>query len=270
MAAIKVSCIQMNIAQCSKEQNIEKALLMANNAIDSGARIIVLPEVFSTGFCYKGLESVAETSVSQRVEEYPTIERLLHFSKVHDCVLIGSIIEKKMENLDMIKYHNLGFCIESGNLAGVYRKTHLYGMEKTHFSRGEQIFPIRLERSGITIGLQICFELRFPEISRKLALAGADILITVAEFANPKTTQWKALAAARAIENQIPHIACNRIGTAPLASYFGNSMIINAWGKIKAEAGEDECFIVGEIDMNETKRIRGKVSLLDNRQVDLY
>lgn len=270
MAVIKVSCIQMNIAQCSKEQNIEKALLMAKNAIDSGARIIVLPEVFSTGFCYKGLESVAESSFSQRVEDYPTIERLLGFSKIYDCALIGSIIEKRTDDKDIVKYHNLGFCVESGTLAGVYRKTHLYGMEKTYFSRGEIILPIELKTFGIIIGLHICFELRFPEISRKLALAGADILVTVAEFAYPKATQWKALATARAIENQIPHIACNRIGTAPFALYFGNSMIINAWGNIRCEAGEEECFIIGEIDTDETKRIRGKVSLFDNRQLDLY
>lgn len=270
MTTIKVSCVQMNITQCSKEENIEKALLMTKDAIASGARIIVLPEVFSTGFCYKGLGSVAETSPSKRVEEYPTIERLLQFSIVHDCVLIGSVIEKRMEEPDLIRYHNLGFCIESGDLAGTYRKTHLYGLEKKHFSRGENIAPIRLERHGITVGLQICFDLRFPEISRKLALAGADILVTVGGFADPKAGQWKALAASRAIENQIPHIACNRVGTAPFASYFGNSMIINAWGNMKAEAEGNECIIIGEIDMDETKRIRGKVSLLDDRQLDLY
>ncbi|MGD9779531.1 nitrilase-related carbon-nitrogen hydrolase [Methanomethylovorans sp.] len=270
MATIKVSCIQMNITQCSKEKNVEKALLMTKDAIGSGARIVVLPEVFSTGFCYKDLESVAETSPSQRVEEYPTIERLLQFSKVHDCVLIGSVVEKRMEKPDLTRYHNLGFCIESGDLAGTYRKTHLYGLEKKHFSRGENIAPIRLERNDITIGLQICFDLRFPEISRKLALAGADILVTVGGFAEPKAGQWKALAASRAIENQIPHIACNRVGTAPFASYFGKSMIINAWGNMKAEAEGDECFIIGEIDTDETKRIRGKVSLLDDRQLDLY
>lgn len=260
----------MDISQCSKEKNIENALLIAKDAICSGAKIIVLPEVFSTGFCYKDLDSIAETSLSQKIENYPTIEKLSEFSKMYDCILIGSIIEKKTENNEIIKYHNLGFCIESGDVAGICRKTHLYGMEKTLFSRGEEILPIKLKISGITIGLQICFELRFPEISRKLALAGSDILVTVAEFANPKATQWKALASARAIENQIPHIACNRVGTAPYTSYFGNSMIINAWGNIKAEAGKDECFIVGEIDMDETKRIRSKVSLLDNRQLDLY
>lgn len=270
MTTIKVSCIQMDIIQCSKEQNIEKALLLTDKAIDSGARIIVLPEVFSTGFCYKGLESIAETSASRRVEAYPTIERLLKFSKANDCVLIGSMIEKQMDEPDQIRYHNLGFCIGSGELSGVYRKTHLYGLERKHFSRGEHILPIKLASDDITIGLQICFDLRFPEISRKLALAGADILVTVGGFADPKAGQWKALTTARAIENQIPHIACNRVGTAPFASYFGKSMIINAWGNVKAEAEKDECFIIGEIDTDETKRIRGKVSLLDDRQLDLY
>ncbi|MBC7085982.1 MAG: carbon-nitrogen family hydrolase [Methanomethylovorans sp.] len=270
MAPINVSCIQMDIKQCSKEENIEKALIMAKNAVISGARMIVFPEVFSTGFCYKDLESIGETSESKRVEDYYTIKRLMQFSKMYDCVLIGSIIEKRIDTTNNIKYYNLGFCIESGNLAGIYRKTHLYGMEKKHFSRGEEILPIKLDKLNIKIGLQICFELRFPEISRKLTIAGADILVTVAEFANPKATQWNALAAARAIENQIPHIACNRVGVAPFASYFGKSLIINAWGNIKAEAGQDECFITGEIDPDETKRIRCKVSIINDRQLDLY
>ncbi|WP_367343480.1 nitrilase-related carbon-nitrogen hydrolase [Methanomethylovorans sp.] len=270
MTIIKISCVQMDIKQCSKEENIEKALLMAKDAIAAGTRIIVFPEVFSTGFCYKDLGFVAETSPSQRVEEYPAIKRLLQFSRVHGCILIGSVIEKKVECTDQIRYHNLGFCIESGDLAGIYRKTHLYGLEKRHFSRGEGISPIRLERTGITVGLQICFDLRFPEVSRKLAFEGADVLVTVGGFADPKSSQWKALATTRAIENQIPHIACNRVGTAPLASYFGRSMIINAWGNMKAEAEGFECLITGEIDIDETKRIRGKVSLLDDRQLDLY
>ncbi len=270
MRNIKVSCIQMDIIQCSKEQNIEKALLLADKAIDAGARIIVLPEVFSTGFCYKDLGSIAETSAPRRVEAYPTIERLLKFSKAHDCVFIGSMIEKQMDEPDQIRYHNLGFCIGSGKLAGVYRKTHLYGLERKHFSRGNHILPIKLENEGIAIGLQICFDLRFPEISRKLAVAGADILVTVGGFADPKAGQWKALATARAIENQIPHIACNRVGKAPFASYFGNSLVISPQGNMKAEAGSDECVITGEIDTDETKRIRSKVSLLDDRQLDLY
>jgi predicted amidohydrolase len=155
-------------------------------------------------------------------------------------------------------------------IAGIYRKTHLYGMEKSYFSQGDIILPIKLQKSNLTIGLQICFELRFPEIARKLALAQADVLITVAAFAEPKLTQWKSLVNARSIENQMPHIACNRVGTAPFASYFGNSIITNAWGNIKSQATSEECYIIGEIDLQETKKIRGKVSLLDDRQVNLY
>ncbi len=281
----------MDVLHCRKQENLEKALYMALEAVNKGAKLIVFPEVFSTGFCYEHLDYAAEALPS------PILENLACFSEANDCVIIGSIIEKvASENISVSKkttdtgnkkatnsknsialnstnsilYYNLGFCFESGVLAGGYRKTHPFKDENQYFSRGNSIEPITLKKQNLKIGFQICYELRFPEIARKLILAGSDILITVAAFPNPRAEHWKTLAKARAIENQIPHIACNRTGSAPDCTYFGNSMIIDAWGEVKADAGSKECVIVYDLDLSEKDEIRMAIPVFKDRKVELY
>ncbi|MCL7410697.1 MAG: carbon-nitrogen family hydrolase [Methanosarcinaceae archaeon] len=265
---MKAACIQMNIRHCKKQINIDHALSMAEDAISEGAKLIVLPEVFSTGFCYDNIEENAECT------PYPTIETLCEFSKKHDCILIGSIVEAAEDGIMIMPhdrtYYNLGFCIESGKLAGTYRKIHPFEQEKSYFCSGDTIMPIRLEKNDLTIGLEICYELRFPEVARKLALDGADILVTIAEFPNPREYHWKTLAIARAIENQIPHIACNRAGEDPYSTFFGGSMMIDAWGEVKAQADYEECIIMYDIDMREKDNIRKAIPIFDDRRPDLY
>jgi len=138
---MKAACIQMDISLCDKRKNLEHALSMATEAVSKGAEIIVFPEVFTTGFCYDNIGNEAEIIPS------PTLEILSTFSKEHKCTLIGSIIETEDRNADMDEkqnshtemtrsaslYYNLGFCIESGELCGMHRKTHLYGLEEKVF-----------------------------------------------------------------------------------------------------------------------------------------
>jgi predicted amidohydrolase len=286
---MRVACVQMDILHCRKQENLEKALYMALEALEKGAEIIVFPEVFSTGFCYDKIDYVAEALPS------PILENLACFSEANDCTLIGSVIEKtvqekevsgseistnsnKSSNLNNLTpqsnnptlYYNLGFCFESGNLAGTYRKTHPFKNENQYFSRGNSIEPITLKKKNLKIGFEICYELRFPEVARKLSLAGSDLLVTTAAFPNPRAEHWKILAKARAIENQIPHIACNRTGDAPDCSYFGHSMIIDAWGEVKADAGNKECVIVHELDLSKRDEIRKIIPVFEDRRAELY
>jgi predicted amidohydrolase len=305
----------MDILHCRKQENLEKALHMAIKAVTKGAEIIVFPEVFSTGFCYEELDHSAESLPS------PTLENLACFSEANNCILIGSIIQKVIEEDEDVEenkdnkenekneingftrkeagskeetnrftekeneaagnegskgsknaahYYNLGFCLESGILAGIYRKTHPFKKENKYFSRGSSIEPIPLKKQNLKIGLEICYELRFPEVARKLALAGSDLLVTTAAFPNPKSEHWKTLVRARAIENQIPHIACNRIGSAPGGSYFGNSMIVDSLGEVKVDAGDKESVIVFDIDLSAKDEIRKDVPVFKDRRVELY
>ncbi|MCQ1535618.1 carbon-nitrogen family hydrolase [Methanosarcina sp. KYL-1] len=317
---MKVACIQMDVLQCRKDKNVGKALSMALEAVGKGAELIVLPEVFSTGFCYENFDHAAESFPS------PTLENLSCFSEANDCILMGSFIEKVAlekegaenlasgkegiknysremeqnketalekkginnavsgnavaedvasgkkteENKNSFLYYNLGFCFESGALAGTYRKTHPFKTENCYFSRGNSIEPITLKTRGLKVGFEICYELRFPEIARKLALAGSDILVTTAAFPNPRSEHWKTLVKARAIENQVPHIACNRIGKAPEAIYFGSSMVVDAWGEVKAYAGHKECVIVHDLDLDGKDEIRKSIPVFEDRRAELY
>lgn len=285
---MKVACIQMDVLHCKKQENLEKALCMALKAVDKGAELVVFPEVFPTGFCYENLSQASESFPS------PVLENLACFSEANDCILLGSIIQKdsrvnsqekysgdgenifpekekgSRENKNPALYCNLGFCLESGTLAGTYPKTHPFKAENKYFSKGNSIEPISLKKQNLKIGFEICYEIRFPEVARKLALAGSDLLVTTAAFPNPRSEHWKILAKARAIENQIPHIACNRTGSAPDCSYFGNSMIIDAWGEVKADAGSKECVIVYDLDLSGEDEIRKAIPVFEDRRTELY
>jgi predicted amidohydrolase len=266
---MKAACIQMNISLCSKHENLERALTLAEEAVSKEAELLVFPEVFSTGFCYDHIEEVAETVSG------PTLEALLAFSKEHGCILAGSMIERR--EIDLVSKEkqfppqfNLGFCLESGKIAGIHRKTHLYGPEKEHFAPGNRINPIRLEKHELSIGLIVCNELRYPEVSRKLALEGADILVSAAEIPDFFGCSWRIISLARALENQLPHIACTRAGRDMYSTYFGGSFIADGWGRMLAEAGEGECVLIGEIDLDEAKELRQTTSIFEDRRPDLY
>lgn len=266
---MKAACIQMNISLCSKHENLDRALTLAEGAISEGAELLVFPEVFSTGFCYERIGEVAE-SVSG-----PTLEALCAFSKEHDCILAGSMIEKRESDSinterQVPPQFNLGFCIESGKFAGLHRKTHLYGPEKEHFAHGDRITPIKLQKYGLTIGLMVCNELRYPEVSRKLALEGADILVSAAEIPDFFVHSWKTISLARAIENEIPHIACNRVGKDRYSTYTGGSFIADGWGRILAEALKGECVLIGEIDLDEAREMKKTTSIFEGRRPELY
>nr|WP_135604880.1 carbon-nitrogen family hydrolase [Methanococcoides sp. NM1] len=266
---MKAAAIQMDISHCKKQDNIKKALRLSENAVSQGADLIVLPEVFSTGFCYEDLDNAGES------EPCPTIEQLSDFSEQNSCVMIGSIIQKhdkeeEKEEEEKNHFTNMGFCIENGDLAGTYTKTHPFGREKGYFTPGDQIEPIRLKSYDLTIGLEICYEMRFPEIARKLAIAGSDILVTIAEFPNPREYQWRSLATARSIENQTYHIACNRTGTDPSSTFFGATMILDPLGNVLADAKDKECFIIHEIDPEMIEDTRKAIPVFGDRRPELY
>ncbi|MDG6244423.1 MAG: nitrilase-related carbon-nitrogen hydrolase [Methanolobus sp.] len=262
MDFINVACIQMDVLECNKPTNISKAIAMAEEAVLKGAELLVFPEVFSTGFCYLDMEGSAESLKGN------TLAKMSDFSKKHGCILVFSIIEKNMSNDSA--YYNLGVCMEDGDIVGIYRKTHPFKREKQYFSPGDTICPIVLKRRDLTIGLQICYEIRFPEVARKLALEGSDILVTIAEFPAPRQNIWKSLAIARSIENQIPHIACNRVGNGYDSSFFGGSVITDALGNVGAEAGDEEVVLLHQLELEMTSYVRENIPVFKDRRPYLY
>ncbi len=169
----------------------------------------------------------------------------------HNCLFIGSLRSGRQ---------NLGFCLDGDGLQ-LRPKIHPFGGEKEHFDGGDFISPVATKWGRV--GLEICYDLRFPEVARSLALQGADFLVTVAQFPALRREQWRALAMARAIENQMPHLACNW-------ARGGGSLIIDARGRVLAEAGSEETLILADIDLADRDAFRREVSCFADRRPEIY
>ena len=244
--AMLAASIQLSIQPCRKEENLRQALKMARSALARGAEILVFPELFITGFCY-------EKDLSEAAP-YPSLYPFFALVQEHDCMVIGSIVDGRT---------NLGFSLDSEGI-GFQPKIHPFGPEKEHFDGGTSILPIETKRG--MVGLEICYDLRFPEVARNLALKDADFLVTIAQFPFLRKDHWKNLCIARAIENQIPHIACNGAGP----EFCGKSMIVDSWGQVLAEADLEETIVFGEIDLAHRDSIRDSIPVFKDRRADVY
>ncbi len=240
------ACLQLQVNPCQPEINTKKSLEMAEKAIFRGTEILVFPELFLTGFCYEPL-----------VNDSTTISSLKPFhalAKKFDCLIIGSIKRGRL---------NMGFCLDTNGVK-LRPKIHPFCEEKEHFDGGDFISPMPTKKG--MVGLEICYDLRFPEVARSLTLQGSDFLVTIAAFPSKRRDQWRALCIARAIENQLPHIACNCAGY----GLAGNSMIIDALGVIQAEAGDEQTLITGKIDLKLRDLVRDEIPCLADRRPDVY
>jgi predicted amidohydrolase len=116
----------------------------------------------------------------------------------------------------------------------------------------------------------ICYDIRFPELARRLALGGAKLLLVPAEWPNPRLHHWRTLLTARAIENQMYVVACNRTGVSGSTSFFGHSMVIDPWGEIVAEADEQETILQATIDLALVDEVRTRIPVFEDRRPALY
>jgi predicted amidohydrolase len=246
---MRAACLQQQVEPCKTEENLSRALQMASAALAEGAEILVFPELFLTGFCYE--PSFQSSPFAQDHPPYPSLDPFRALAQEHDCLIIGSLRSGQQ---------NLGFCLDGEGLQ-LRPKIHPFGEEKEHFDGGDFITPVATKWGRV--GLEICYDLRFPEVARSLALQGADFLVTVAQFPALRREQWRALCLARAIENQMPHLACNW-------ARGGGSLIIDARGQGLAEAGSEETLILADIDLADRDAFRREVSCFADRRPEIY
>ncbi|MDQ1312959.1 MAG: nitrilase-related carbon-nitrogen hydrolase [Methanothrix sp.] len=244
---MRAALLQQTVLPCQDPENLSRALLLASSALEMGAEILVYPELFLSGFCYEPGVHLWEGATAAFEELDPFRALAIDY----DCLIIGSVRGGRS---------NLGFCLDRTGLK-LRPKIHPFGEEKKHFDGGDSISPIAT-RWG-RVGLEICYDLRFPEVARSLALQDADILVTVAQFPEQRREQWRALSLARAIENQIPHLACNW-------AEGGGSMIISARGTVLAGAECGEEIIFGEVDLFERDKVRGEIPCFADRRPEVY
>lgn len=249
---MKIALFQLDTKWERKDKNLKKVSSEAQRAKQFGASILCLPEMFSTGF------SMNAEELGEQFKNSKTIQNLKVISKKNCIALLGSIIEKQGK-----KYYNTAFVInKNGKLILRYRKIHLFPLsnENKHYSAGKEIAVFKIK--NIVCGIAICYDLRFPELFRKLVKKGAKIIFVSANWPLQRREHWFTLLRARAIENQCFVVGINRSGKDPNLQYNGNSIIFDAFGNEIANANNKERLIITDIKINGLEKIRKKFPFL--------
>lgn len=255
MKALKIAIVQMNCVLADKAANFAKATKMIAESADMKAQLIILPELFSTGY----MVTAHDLELAEAIPG-PTTEWLTELAIRYHVYIAAAIIEKGED----------GTLYDTAVIAGPegyvnkYRKIHLWGTEPERFARGTTLPVFKLPFA--TIGLQICYEIGFPEPARVLTQAGAEIIVYTSAFGKARAYAWDIASRSRALENGVYVLACNRIGTEE-AVFGGLSRVVAPNGDIVAGASADaECVISAVIDLDAIAEQRRAIPYLR----DLY
>lgn len=217
------------------EQRIADAL---RGAADDDVDLLVVPELALTGYHIGDHDAERLTEAAAEATE-----RLATIAPDVTAV-IGTPVRKEGDR------YNSAVVLDDGSVAGIYDKAHLYDAESSTFEPGDQ-YPVFETETG-RIGVEICYDLEFPEVARQLALGGADIIVTISANMRPFVLDQRTYHRARALENVCPHILCNRIGTEQGAEFFGRSGIVDERGRPVVTAGEDrDIEVTGTVSLDE-------------------
>lgn len=265
----RIALAQTAIEPGDVDGNTDRAVDAVGRAASRGADVVALPELFNVGyFAFDLYERYAEPL------EGETFTRLRRAAADHDvAVLAGSIVEDLAATETVATpaadgLANTAALFDSdGTLALVYRKHHLFGYESVE---SELLVPgERLEVAdlrGFTVGVTTCYDLRFPELYRRLAEAGATLVLVPSAWPYPRIEHWQTLSRARAIENQCYVATVNGSGAFDDAELLGRSTLYDPWGVPLASSGEDPALVTTEIDPETVAGVREEFPALRDRR----
>ena len=263
---LTVSLAQMAVTRANPEKNLEKAEIWVAAAAQRGSEIICFPEMWTTGFDWAYNARVA-------ADQERVIERVADMARRYRIWINGSMLALNEQG----QVSNTSILFDSrGARAGTYRKTHLFTLmhEDRHVAAGQALCAVQTPWG--LVGLTVCYDVRFPELYRTYALKGVRIILSPTAFPYPRLPHWKVLVRARAIENQLYFIAANQVGSEDfgpdgVATYFGDSVIIDPWGETVVEASETgEELLTATFDLDKVDEVRGKMRVLQDRRPELY
>ncbi|OUN00887.1 MAG: nitrilase [Paenibacillaceae bacterium ZCTH02-B3] len=260
---LRVALLQMNIRMGDPDANFAEMERWLERAAEGPEKpdIIVVPEMWNTGYAMDRIRELADH------EGRRTRELIADFCRKHRIhVLAGSIAERGEDGVRNVSY----LFGRDGRVLCRYAKIHLFPLmdESDHLRAGDGIGLAELE--GFKAGIMICFDLRFPELARRLAAEGVRVLFVPAQWPHPRMHHWRTLLMARAIENQIWTVGCNRVGESGGTRFFGHSMVVDPWGEIAAEAGDDETILTVRIDLGAAEEARRRLPVWECRRPELY
>lgn len=255
---LRAAAIQFNINLGYVDANLDSALAALRRVAGKGAKLAVLPEMWSCGYDYRNLSELAK-------ETPRVLEEIQAECRKLNLVTVGSLPE-----LDSGTIYNTAYLIDRGELIGSYRKLHLFSTmrEDQYLGAGNRSFVA--DTSVGKVGIAICYDLRFPELFRKMALEGAEIICLPAEWPKPRQEHWKTLLRARAIENQVFVIAANCCRVQGKLDFFGMSQLISPLGHVLQMAEEEDMELVADFDFSELEKYRAQINILADRRADIY
>ena len=267
---LRVALVQLD-AGGDPELNVASAAALAGRAAQDGARLVALPEYLQYRGGDDGFRASARAIPGPFSDVFADVAR-----QTGSWILVGSLAES---SADPRRPFNTSVLIApGGTIAATYRKIHLFDvaveagpvdLESARVSPGQE--PVVADVDGVLVGLTICYDVRFPELYRTLALAGAEVMTVPANFTERTgRDHWEVLLRARAIENGAYVLAPAQVNGPPGQPAFGRSMIVDPWGTIVAQAPDGVAIIAAEIDTERVASIRRQIPVLANRRPASY
>jgi predicted amidohydrolase len=259
VAAAQIACTLGDVAA-----NIAKMRDFASRAKEAGAELVVFPEASDTGYSIPVIRDLAKPWTEGAV---PALRKM---AQEFSLTIVAGVSERDGDSV----YNTQVFIDSTGEIVASYRKTHLFVLppndESTCYTPGDTFVSVPV--GGFRFGLSICYDIRFPEVCRTLALEhGANVMVVSSAWPLPRAAHLRALAVARAIENQSYLVLANRAGVDAGVTCCGMSAIIDPSGVMIASASEDgEEMITGEISEEVVRSVRERMGVFTHRRPELY
>jgi predicted amidohydrolase len=267
---MRAGAVQLNSNE-NKDRNLTVANSLVRAAAKAGAELIVLPEKFNVLGTAEQMSEGAEPLDGDTLQWTSLLARELGV-----WIVAGSIVER-IEGEEKLR-NTSALVSPDGEVAAVYRKIHMFDVEVAGvtYTESETEAPgediVVAHAAGLPLGMAICYDLRFPELFRILALRGARAVALPSAFTlHTGKDHWEVLVRARAIENQVFMLAAGQIGKHPPGNEsYGRSMIVDPWGLTLAVAPDEDSYVVADLDLGRQERIRDKLPSLANRRPAAY
>jgi len=265
----RVGCIQLNSGS-DRQANLKRVASLIGKAAQGGCKVILLPENFS----FMAANDGDKLTIAEEQNNSSTLHFLAGLAERYKVMIIGGTLPLISATNGKVR-NSCPVFSASGKMLVCYDKMHLFDVtlpdeqycESDSVEAG--VLPETVELDGWKIGLSICYDLRFPELYRHYSSIGCNILTVPAAFTVPTgKAHWKTLLRARAIENQCYVLAAGQCGEHPGGrNTWGHSMIVDPWGEIIAEAGNEETVIIAEISLSKMNTIRQIIPALTHRRM---
>ncbi len=258
MSELTIALAQMDVRPGEPEDNLARALVA--EAGDVEADLLLLPELWLHGY---DLERAAEWAAPLGEGGFAEMAAL---ARDYGLYLAGSALERHAGGVS----NTAALYGPEGSLLGAYRKVHLFRLME------EQRYLVPGDRAVLcptpwgAVGLSICYDLRFPELFRTLALAGAVLFLVPAQWPIRRIRAWTLLARARAVENELFVATCNRVGVEGDMVFPGRSAVIDPWGRELVEGDDQEGLLVARADLREVRKARRYLTVYEDRRPEAY